>query len=141
MRSVVASATADQRFYLVLLIAFASIAIVLAAVGVYGVISYSVSRRMHELGIRIALGAAPSSVVRAVVKRGVALAAAGAAAGLVMALGLTGMMRNILYGVSPTDLLTYAAVTSLLLAVAIAASLVPARRATRIDPMKALRAD
>jgi putative ABC transport system permease protein len=114
---------------------------VLAAVGIYGVISYSVSRRMHELGIRIALGAAPSSVVRAVVKRGVALAAAGAAAGLVMALGLTRMMRNILYGVSPTDLLTYAAVTSLLLAVAIAASLVPARRATHIDPMKALRAD
>jgi putative ABC transport system permease protein len=141
MRSVVASATADQRFYLVLLVAFASIAIVLAAVGIYGVISYSVSRRMHELGIRIALGASPSSVVRAVVKRGVALAAAGAAAGLVMALGLTGMMRNILYGVSPTDLLTYAAVTSLLLAVAIVASLVPARRATHIDPMKALRAD
>src|SRR6185437_1971791 len=114
MTAVVASATADQRFYLALLAAFAGIAIALAAVGIYGVMSYSVSRRTHEIGIRIALGAAPRSVVRAVVARGLGLAAIGAAAGFAISLALTGTMRNILYGVSPTDVLTYAAVTSVL---------------------------
>jgi putative ABC transport system permease protein len=141
MSAVVATATAEQRFYLVLLAAFAGIAVVLAGVGIYGVMSYSVSRRTHEIGIRIALGAEPSSVVRAVVGRGVGVAAIGAGVGLVLAVALTGMMKSILYGVSPTDTVTFASVTSLLLGVALAASLVPALRATRADPLAALRSD
>jgi putative ABC transport system permease protein len=141
MSALVASATAESGFYLALLVAFASIAVALAAVGIYGVMSYSVSRRTHEIGIRIALGAEGSSVMQSVVVQGASVAAAGAAAGLVAAFGLTRMMRGILYGVSPTDPRTFVAVTVLLFGVAILASLVPARRATRVDPLVALRAE
>ena len=135
------TATAESRFYLLLLAAFAAIAVVLAAVGIYGVMAYAVSRRTHEIGIRIALGAEPGSVMRAVVGEGVSMASIGAAAGLATALGLTRLMRGILYGVSPLDVWTFAAVTALLVAVALVASLVPARRATRVDPLIALRSD
>jgi putative ABC transport system permease protein len=135
------SATAESRFYLTLLVAFAAIAVVLAAVGVYGVMAYAVSRRTHEIGIRIALGAEPVWVVRSVVAEGVSMASVGAVAGLATALGLTRLMRGILYGVSPTDAWTFAAVTGLLVVVALVASLVPARRATRVDPLVALRAE
>ena len=141
MQKLVADATAEPRFYLVLLTAFAAIAVILAAVGIYGVMSYAVSRRTHEIGIRIALGAAPSSVVRVIVRQAITLAAAGAAIGLVAAFALTRMMRGILYGVTPTDAVTFVAVTMLLLGVAILASLIPARRATRVDPLVALRTD
>ena len=141
MRSFVDDATAESRFYLVLLTAFAAIAVVLAAVGIYGIMAYTVSRRTHEIGIRIALGADPGSILRAVVRQGVSLAAIGAGAGLVAAFGLTGLMRSILYGVQPRDSFTFAAVTALLFGVAIAASLVPALRATRVDPLEALRSD
>jgi putative ABC transport system permease protein len=141
MQELVTNATAESRFYLVLLGAFATIAIALAAVGIYGVISYSVARRTHEIGIRIALGAAPSSVVGVIVRQAIALASAGAAAGLVAAFALTRMMRGILFGVAPTDAPTFVAVTALLFGVAVVASLVPARRATRVDPLVALRAD
>ena len=135
------SATAESRFYLTLLMAFAIIAVMLAAVGVYGVMAYSVSRRTHEIGIRIALGAEPTSVMRAIVGRGISVAGVGAAAGLAVAFALTRLMRGILYGVSPTDPWTFAAVTALLIGVALVATLAPAMRATRIDPLVALRAE
>jgi predicted permease len=135
------SATAESRFYLVLLTAFAMVAVLLAAVGVYGVMAYSVSQRTHEIGIRIALGAEPASVLRAIVGRGVSVAAVGAAAGLAVAFALTRLMRGLLYGVSPTDAWTFTAVTALLISVALVATLAPARRATRIDPLVALRTE
>jgi putative ABC transport system permease protein len=134
-------ATAESRFYVLLLATFAAIAVVLAAVGIYGVMAYAVSRRTHEIGIRIALGAEPGSVMRTVVGEGLSMASAGAAVGLATALGLTRLMRGILYGVSPLDVWTFVAVTALLVAVALVASLVPARRATRVDPLVALRSD
>ncbi len=135
------TATAESRFYLLLLVAFAAIAVVLAAVGIYGVMAYAVSRRTHEIGIRIALGAEPGSVMRAVVGEGLTMASIGAVVGLATALALTRLMRGILYGVSPLDAWTFAAVTALLVAVALGATLVPARRATRVDPLIALRSD
>lgn len=139
MRGVVDGATADQRFYLVLLASFAAIAVALAAVGIYGVMSYAVSRRSHEIGIRIALGADPGSVLGIIVRQGMLLAMIGAGAGLIVAFGLTRLMRGILYGVTPTDVVTFAGVTVLLFLVALVASFIPARRATRIDPLAALR--
>jgi putative ABC transport system permease protein len=141
MTALADEANAEPRFYLVLLTAFAVIAVALAAVGIYGVMSYSVSRRTHEIGIRVALGADPSAVMRDVVRSGIALAGSGAVAGLVLAFGLTGMMRSILYGVRPTDAVTFSSVTSLLLGVAFVASFLPARRAARADPLTALRSD
>lgn len=139
MEAIVADATADARFYVVLLAAFAGVALLLAAVGIYGVMSYAVSRRTREIGIRIALGAEPSLVLRAVVSEGMTLAAAGAGAGLLLSLALTRLMRGILFGVGPNDLVTFAAVSGALFVVALAASVVPALRATRIDPLAALR--
>ena len=141
MSSVVSETTADQRFYFVLLASFAAIAIVLAGVGIYGVMSYTVARRTHEIGIRIALGAESSSVLGIVVGQAMTVASIGAGAGLLMAFPLARLMRGVLFGVAPTDALTFLAVTALLLAVALGASLVPARRATRIDPLRALRAN
>lgn len=141
MRALVNDATAESRFYLVLLTAFATIALALAAVGIYGVMSYSVSRRTHEIGIRIALGADPRSVVSIVVRQGLTLAALGAGVGLAVAFALTRLMRGILYGVAPTDAWTFLSVTTVLVGVAAVASLIPARRATRIDPLEALRSD
>jgi len=141
MSAVVADATADQRFYLVVLASFAAIAIVLAAVGIYGVMSYTVARRTHEIGIRIAVGADSISLVGVVVRQAMIVASMGAAAGLLMALALTRLMRGVLFGVSPTDATTFLGVTAVLFAVALGASFVPARRATRIDPLTALRAN
>ena len=139
MESVVAGATGQTRFYVVLLGAFAAVALLLAAVGIYGVMAYSVSRRTHEIGIRIALGARPAEVLRLVVRQGLVVALAGTAAGAAGAAALTRLMATLLYGVAPTDLLTFAAVAGLLIAVAVFASWLPARRATRIDPLSALR--
>ena len=141
MMSVVEHATAESQFYLVLLAAFATIAVTLAAVGIYGVMSYGVSRRTHEIGIRIALGATPGAVLGSIVRQGLSLAIVGASVGLVAAFALTRLMAELLYGVSPTDPLTFAAVVALLCGVAVAATIAPARRATRIDPLAALRAD
>ena len=141
MMSVVEHATAESQFYLVLLAAFATIAVTLAAVGIYGVMSYGVSRRTHEIGIRIALGATPGAVLGSIVRQGLSLATVGASVGLVAAFALTRLMAELLYGVSPTDPLTFAAVVALLCGVAVAATIAPARRATRIDPLAALRAD
>jgi len=141
MTSVVDQSTAASRFYLVLLGTFAAIAVTLAAVGIYGVMSYSVSRRTHEIGIRMALGAEPSSVLRFVVRQGMTLAFIGAGVGVVAAFALTRLMGRLLYGVGPADPATFAVVTGALCSVALAASYLPARRATRVDPLTALRSD
>ncbi len=140
MERVVATATAESRFYLVLLVAFASIALLLAALGIYGVMSYAVSRRTHEIGIRIALGAEPSRMLWSVVRDGMRLAALGAGAGVMIGLLLTRLMAKLLYGVGPADPVTFVVVTAALSAVAFAASAVPAIRATQVDPLVALRA-
>jgi putative ABC transport system permease protein len=141
MERVIADATIDQRFYLVLLVAFAFGALALAAVGIYGVMSHVVAQRTREIGLRMALGARPADVRGAVVKRGMRVVAAGAIVGVAGAMLLTRLMSTLLYGVRPTDPLTFGAVTLLLLAVALGACWVPARRATRIDPLVALRSD
>jgi predicted permease len=139
MDKVVAEATGQSRFYLVLLGAFAAVALVLAGVGIYGVMSYSVSRRTHEIGVRMALGAQGRDVLKLVVFQGMVQALAGVAVGLAGALALSGLMAGLLFGTRPTDPATLAAAVVVLSCVAIAASYVPARRATKVDPIIALR--
>jgi putative ABC transport system permease protein len=141
MDQVVAESTAEPRFYLLLLGAFAAVALILAAVGIYGVMSYSVSRRTHEIGIRMALGAQTSDVVKLVVGHGITLAFVGVGAGVLGALTLTRMMSGLLYGVRASDPATFVAVGLALSAVAVAASYIPARRAPKVDPMVALRCE
>ena len=113
----------------------------LAAVGIYGVISYAVSRRTHEIGVRIALGATPRGVVRLIIGQGMRVVAVGILAGVAGALALSRLMTSVVYGVRVTDPLTYGGVAALLAAVAFVASYVPARRATRIDPLSAMRTE
>lgn len=139
MDAVVADANAQPRFEMMLLGIFAAAALLLAAVGIYGVMSYAVSRRTHEIGIRVSLGADPADVLLLVVRQGMVLALIGSAAGIVGALGLSRLMKSLLYGVKPIDPLVFGGVTILLLLVAMAASYLPARRAMRVDPMIALR--
>jgi putative ABC transport system permease protein len=139
MDRVVADANAEPRFEMLLLGIFAAIALLLAAVGIYGVMSYSVSRRTHEIGIRISLGASRADVLQMVVRQGMVQALAGTAAGVTGALLLSRLMAGMLYGVRPTDPVTFANVGILLGLAALAATCVPARNATRIDPMAALR--
>ncbi len=139
MDDVVAEANAEPRFEMALLGVFAGVALLLAAVGIYGVMSYSVERRTHEIGIRISLGASRTDVLKLVVRQGMELALAGSAAGIVGALLLSRLMTKLLYGVLPTDPLTFTGVAVLLTLVALAANYLPARRATRVDPMVALR--
>ena len=141
MESAVEAANGRARFQTVLLALFAATAAALAAVGIYGVMSYAVSKQARDIGLRMALGANPREVLARVVRQGLTVAAAGLAAGLAAALLLTRWMSAILYRVNAADPATYAAVAAFLLAVAVAASYVPARRAARIDPMKALRAE
>ncbi|HKQ85133.1 MAG TPA: FtsX-like permease family protein, partial [Candidatus Acidoferrales bacterium] len=112
-----------------------------AAVGIYGVISYSVARRTHEIGIRISLGASRSDVLLLIIRQGLILALVGSAAGLVSAFMLARLMTKLLYGVAPTDPVTFAGVAALLIAVALLACYVPARRAMRIDPVSAMRCE
>jgi putative ABC transport system permease protein len=130
---------AQPRFRTTLIALFAAIALILASVGIYGVISYSVSQRTHEIGIRMALGAQKSDVLKMVVKQGMTVAVTGVAAGLIASAGLTRLLKTLLFGVSATDPLTFAAITLLLVFVALAACYVPARRAARVDPIIALR--
>jgi len=139
MDGVVADANAQPRFEMLLLGVFGAVALVMAAVGIYGVMNYAVSRRTHEIGIRVALGAGRAEVVRMVVQQGMVQALAGAGAGLAGALLLSHLMAKMLYGVRPTDPLTFGGVGMVLGLAALAAICVPARKATRIDPMAALR--
>ena len=139
--AVLAESVAPARWSTTLLGVFAAIALLMAGLGVFGVLSFAVTQRTRELGIRIALGAAPASVQRMVVGQGLGLVGAGLALGLVGAFALTRLMASMLYGVAPTDPVTYAAVGAVLVAIAVVASYLPARRATRVDPIIALRAD
>ena len=138
---VVAEATAQSRFYVVLLGAFAVVALVLAGVGIYGVMSYSVSRRTREIGIRMALGAQRRDVLELIVLHGMAPALAGVAAGVAGGLALTRLMSSLLFSTPPSDPLTFGAVVVMLSGVAVAASYWPARRASGVDPMVALRCE
>jgi putative ABC transport system permease protein len=139
MDGVVADATAQPRFEMQLLSIFAAVALVLATVGIYGVISYSASRRTHEIGVRMSLGATRRDVLLLIVRQGMRLALVGSLTGIVGALLLSRLMRKLLYGVQPTDPATFVAVATGLAIVAILACYIPARRAMRINPMTALR--
>jgi putative ABC transport system permease protein len=141
MSELVRMSLAQRRFALVLMLLFGSVALLLTAVGIYGVMSYTVAQRTQEIGIRVALGALPSSVLGMVVRDGMRLCALGLGLGLAGALALTRLLSSLLYGVSATDGVTFAAIALVLALVALAAILIPARRATRVDPMLALRAD
>ncbi|MGH9824013.1 MAG: FtsX-like permease family protein, partial [Blastocatellia bacterium] len=133
------ASVAQERFRTLLLSSFSGIALILAAVGIFGVIAYSALQRTHEIGIRMALGAQRRNVLRLILGQGAKLALVGVGAGTVAALMLTRSMASLLYGVSATDPLTFGAVAIVLLGVAVAACYIPARRAVRIDPMAALR--
>jgi predicted permease len=139
MQARVAAATSRTRFNAELLGVFAGLAALLAGVGIYGVISYSVAARTREIGIRMALGAAAGTVLRSVALEGVALAALGVAIGIPAALAATRVLANLLFQVKPGDPATLAAISALLVLVALLATLVPALRAARVDPMDALR--
>jgi ABC-type antimicrobial peptide transport system permease subunit len=122
-----------------LLAGFGALALLLASLGLYGVMSYAVARRTRDLGIRMALGARPSRILREIVGEGALLVGVGAVTGVLAALFLTRLLASFLFGVSPTDASTFAATIVMLFVVAMAASFIPARRATRIDPLQALR--
>ena len=139
MDDIVASSLAERRFSMILLVIFAGLALLLASVGIYGVISYIVGERTHEIGVRMALGARRLDILQLVLRGAGKLALFGIVAGLLAAFGLTRVMASLLYGVGPGDPLTFIAVPAILLSVALLASYLPARRATKVDPMTSLR--
>ena len=138
-RDVIGASVAQERFRTLLMTSFSALALLLAGVGIFGVISYWASQRAHEIGIRMALGAEQGDVLRLVVSHGMFLSLAGAAFGLVGARALTRFMSSLLYGVQPSDPLTFFAVFGILFSVALLATYIPARRTTKVDPMVALR--
>src|SRR5271168_3616701 len=139
MDQIVKVSVAQPRLNLSLLVAFAALALLLAAVGVYGVMAYAVTQRTQEFGIRMALGAAPADLLKQVFFEGGRLAALGLGLGLIASVALTRLMAGLLFGVKPTDPLTLGLAAALLALVALAACYLPARRATRVDPLVALR--
>jgi putative ABC transport system permease protein len=139
MEQALASSIAPRSFNLLLLGIFAAVALVLAVVGIYGVMGYAVTQRTHEIGVRMALGARRGEVVRMVVQQGMAIAAAGIAVGAAAALGLTRLMGSLLYEIAPSDGPTFAVVCSVLAAAAFLACCFPALRASKVDPVVALR--
>jgi len=141
LEQMLSTSVAPRKFNMMLLGIFAGVALVLAAVGLYGVMSYSVSWRTQEIGIRMALGAKRTDVLRMVVRQGMTMTLIGLALGLVGVIALSRVMVGLLYGVSPTDPLTFTGVSIVLLVVALLACLIPARRATRVDPIVALRGE
>src|SRR3989442_6099011 len=139
MRRLLAKSVARSRFNTVLLTVFALVALALAAVGTYGVMSYAVTQRTHEFGIRMALGARTLDVLKLVLRRGMALTIAGVVIGLAAAFALTRLLASLPFEVKPTDAFTFAAVSLTLTAIALLASFIPAMRATKVDPLVALR--
>jgi putative ABC transport system permease protein len=139
MSDLLADSIAQPRFYTLLLTIFAAIAFSLAAVGIYGVMSYAVTQRTHEIGVRMALGAQAEDVLKLVVRNGMALALIGVAIGLAGAFALTRLMTTLLLWVTPTDVATFATVSALIIIVALLACYIPARRASKVDPLVALR--
>ena len=136
---IVAHSLAGQRFATLLMFVFAALGTLLAAVGLYGVLTYAVSQRIQEIGIRMALGAQRGDVLGMVLRQGMVLVAVGMVTGLIAAVAFGGLMRSLLFNVSPTDPATFVTIAMLLCAVALLACWLPARRATRTNPMEALR--
>ncbi|MCM3874114.1 MAG: FtsX-like permease family protein, partial [Pyrinomonadaceae bacterium] len=132
-------AASMRRFPAVLIGIFAGVALLLASIGIYGVVSYSVSQQTHYIGVRMALGAQASDILKMVLKQGLGVSLAGMAIGALAALGLMRLLRSLLYEVATSDLSTFAIVLSTLFVVALLASYIPARRATKVDPLVALR--
>jgi predicted permease len=141
MEQVVSDSVAQPRFYMTMLAAFAGIALLLAAIGIYGVISFTVAQRSRELGIRIALGASTGRVLRQVLGEGLALTGSGVVIGLIAAFGLTRLISTMLFGVAAVDPVTFGGVAVMLVAIAVLASWLPARRAAAVDPVIAMRAE
>jgi putative ABC transport system permease protein len=139
MEEILDREVSSRRVNTLLLSTFAAVALVLASVGIYGVLAYVVGRRTHEIGIRMALGARPTEVLQNVLGQGLALGAAGIVIGVMAALGVTRALSGLLFGIRPTDSATYTCVAALLLAIAAVGSYLPARKATRLDPILALR--
>jgi putative ABC transport system permease protein len=139
MDEIVANNVADRQQQMTLLGAFAGLALTLASIGLYGVLAYAVTQRSREIGLRMALGASAGNVTRLVVGHGVALTGAGLVVGIAGSWAATRALKNLLYGVSATDPLTFAAVAALLTSIALAACWIPARRAARLDPVVVLR--
>jgi putative ABC transport system permease protein len=139
MEAVFSNSVSRPRFQTILLLVFAALAIALAMIGVYGVVSYSVSQRINEIGIRVALGARSSDVFRLVLREALTLSAVALPIGLLTSLALGRVLQSLLFEVTPTDPATLATVACLVLAVSVLAAALPARRATRVDPLSALR--